>query len=209
MFRPRPTLPRSNRSTTTLFFRISSSYFNFQLSTFNSVSLTPFPAILTGHLQRPEKSATLSLAFATLTSRVKHKSCVCHSYKKHPGSHLSSQRSFRSGSSRLKFLPTRHSPLATNSFIIRTSAKSAYNSFGIRTSKTQHLKPFRIRTYEKRGRGRGHIFQAKESRVSSFDFQVSIFDFRSFVATTHCSPTNISFAPRRDGGRLPTSNVED
>jgi len=84
MFRPRRTLPRSNRSTTTTFFRMSSSYFNFQLSTFNSVSLTPFPATLTSHLQRPEKSATLSLAVATLTSRVKRKSCVCHSYKKTP-----------------------------------------------------------------------------------------------------------------------------
>jgi len=47
--------------------------------------LTHLPATLTSHLQRPEKSATLSLAFATLTSPVKHKSCVCHSYKKHRG----------------------------------------------------------------------------------------------------------------------------
>jgi hypothetical protein len=47
--------------------------------------LTYLPATLTSHLQRPEKSATLSLAFATLTSRFKHKSRVCHSYKKHPG----------------------------------------------------------------------------------------------------------------------------
>jgi|SRR5579859_323729 len=47
--------------------------------------LTYLPATRTSHLQRPEKSATLSLAFAALTSRVKHKSRVCHSYKKHPG----------------------------------------------------------------------------------------------------------------------------
>ena len=140
--RPRRILPRSNRFTTTLFFRMSSSYFNSQLSTFNSVSVTPFPATLTSHLQRPEKSATLSPAFATLTNRVKHKSSVCHSYKKHPGwaSHLSSQRSFRSGLSRPNFLPTRHSPLATKSFAIRTSAKSTCKPCGIRTSKTQDLK---------------------------------------------------------------------
>ena len=117
--------------------------------------LTHLPATLTSHLQRPEKSATLSLAFATLTSRVRHKSSVCHSYKKHPGraSHLSSQRSFRSGLSRPNFLPTRHSPLATKSFIIRTSEKSAHNPFGIRTYKTQDLKPFRMNTYKKTGGG--------------------------------------------------------
>jgi excinuclease ABC subunit C len=59
----------------------------------NSVSLTPFTATLlprvqakgTSHLQIAEKPATLTPAFATLTSRVKDKSCVCHSYKKHPG----------------------------------------------------------------------------------------------------------------------------
>src|SRR5208282_870224 len=79
-------VPRPSRSSTaTLFFRMSSSSFNFKLSTFNSASLTPFPATLTSHLQTAEKSATLSPAFATLTRRVKHKSCVCHSYKKHPG----------------------------------------------------------------------------------------------------------------------------
>src|SRR5271155_99921 len=64
---------------------MSSSSFNFKLSTFNSASLTPFPATLTSCLQTADKSATLSLAFATLTRRVKPKSCACHSYKKHPG----------------------------------------------------------------------------------------------------------------------------
>src|SRR5208282_5807018 len=79
-------VPRPSRSSTaTLFFRMSSSSFNFKLSTFNSASLTPFPATLTSYLQPAEKPATLSLAFATLASRIKHKSCVCHSYKKHPG----------------------------------------------------------------------------------------------------------------------------
>ncbi len=47
--------------------------------------VTPFPAALTGSVQLAENPATLSLAFATLTNRVKHKSCVCHSYKKHRG----------------------------------------------------------------------------------------------------------------------------
>jgi hypothetical protein len=62
-----------------------------------------------------------------------------------------------------KFLPfilaTRHSPLATIPFRIRTSKKRARNSRRIRTSKTKDLKPFRIRTYEKRGWG--HILQTK------------------------------------------------
>jgi hypothetical protein len=69
------------------------SPFNFKLpalsvvegSTFNSVSLTPFPATLTSSLQITEKPATLTPAFATLTDIVTHKSFVCHSYKKHLG----------------------------------------------------------------------------------------------------------------------------
>ncbi len=136
-------------------------FFLLQLSTFDlqSVSLTPFPATLTSHLQRHEKSATLSLAFATLTSRVKHKSSVCHSYKKHPGSHLSSQRSFRSGFSRPNFLPTHYSPVSTISFTIRTYEKPTCKPLGIRTSKTQDLKPFRMNTSEKTPRGEGTSFQ--------------------------------------------------
>ena len=47
--------------------------------------LTPFPATLTSHLQLAENKTTLSPAVATLTSRVKHKSFACHSYRKHPG----------------------------------------------------------------------------------------------------------------------------
>src|ERR1700675_3680924 len=47
--------------------------------------LSPFPAILTDHSQPIENAITLSPVFATLTDNVKHKSFVCHSYKKHPG----------------------------------------------------------------------------------------------------------------------------
>src|ERR1700676_66291 len=59
--------------------------FDCQLSAVNSLPLSPFPATLTSHSHIIENTATLSLVFATLTGRVKHKSCVCHSYKKHPG----------------------------------------------------------------------------------------------------------------------------
>ncbi len=116
-------------------------------------SLSPFPATLTDDLQLTGNPAALSPATATLTSQVTRNSCVCHSYKKHLGSHLSSQRSFRSGFSRPNFLPIRHSPLATKSFTIRTYEKCARNSLRIRTYKTQHLKPFRMNTYEKTGGG--------------------------------------------------------
>jgi hypothetical protein len=94
---------------------------------------------------------------ATLTGRVKHNPFVCHSYRKHPGSHLSSQRSFRSGFSWPNFLRTRHSLLSTISFTICTSEKTACNSFRIRTSKTQYLKPFRMNTYKKTGEGGASI----------------------------------------------------
>jgi hypothetical protein len=59
--------------------------FNSKLSSPNFPPLTPFPATLTCHLQLSENKTTLSPAVATLTSRVKHKSFACHSYKKHPG----------------------------------------------------------------------------------------------------------------------------
>ena len=105
--------------------------------------LTPLPATLTSHLQRPEKSATLSLAFATLTSRVKHKSSVCHSYKKHPGWGYTLQREMSS----FPNLTTRHSPLASISFT--TLRLRAVLARRIRTSKTQHLKSLRMNTYKK------------------------------------------------------------
>ena len=59
--------------------------FNFKLSTANSPSLSPFPATLTDNSQLTENSTTLSPVPATLTSLVKHKSFICHSYRKHPG----------------------------------------------------------------------------------------------------------------------------
>jgi hypothetical protein len=114
MFRPRP----NRSSTATLFFGKSSSSFGFQFSTFKWVSLTPFPATLTSTLQITEKPASLSPAFATLTSRVKHKSCVCHYYKKHPGWGVPFSPYFRTikrGEAAPIFLATRHSPLATSS----------------------------------------------------------------------------------------------
>src|SRR6476660_4510964 len=122
-------------------------------SSLATAPLTPFPATLSGESQLIENPAALSPVVATLARHVHHNPFVCHSYKKHRGSHLSSQRSFRSGFSRPNFLPTRHSPLATKSFIIRTSEKSAHNPFGIRTYKTQDLKPFRMNTYKKPGGG--------------------------------------------------------
>ena len=61
------------------------SSFNFELSTFNISPLSPFPATLTSRRQLNENKVTLSPAFAILTGCVKHKSFVCHSYKKHGG----------------------------------------------------------------------------------------------------------------------------
>ena len=87
-------------------------------STFNSVSLSPFAATLASSLQITEKSATLSPAIATLTSHVKRKSCVCHSYKKHPGWGVPfspNLRTIKRGEAAPIFLATRHSSLATSS----------------------------------------------------------------------------------------------
>ena len=49
------------------------------------ISVTPFPATLTGSSQLHEKAPTLSPAFATLTTHVTHKPFACHSYRKQPG----------------------------------------------------------------------------------------------------------------------------
>ena len=146
MFRSQINPPRS-------FQRFSASGLATSHSSLATAPLTPFPATLRRKSQLTENPAALSRVVATLTRQVHHNPFVCHSYKKHRGSHLSSQRSFRSGYSRPNFLPTRHSPLATKSFIIRTSEKSAHNPFGIRTYKTQDLKPFRMNTYKKTGGG--------------------------------------------------------
>jgi hypothetical protein len=62
--------------------RFSLQPFNFKSSTFNSFSVSPFPATLTTSVQSTENTSTLSLAFATLTSLVMPKSFACHSYKK-------------------------------------------------------------------------------------------------------------------------------
>jgi hypothetical protein len=47
--------------------------------------VTPLFATLTSSLQLTENTATLSPFRATLTDSVKHKSFVCHSYRKHRG----------------------------------------------------------------------------------------------------------------------------
>jgi hypothetical protein len=147
-------------------------------STFNSVSLSPFPATLASSLQITEKSATLSPAFATLTSHVKHKFFVCHSYKKHPGvgcpsisanSLPSALKSTRALPSTNPFAAAHHPPhcfsffhqspvtihqsQVSKSFTIRTYAKCVHNPFRMNTSKIQDLKLFRINTYEKTGGG--------------------------------------------------------
>jgi len=140
-------------------------HFNFRLSTVNLFPLTPFPATHTSPLQIAENTTTLSPAFATLTNRVKHKSFVCHSCKKHPGV------GYRPVSVLSRFFPalaTHHSSLATIPFRIRTSGKLTRNSRRIRTSKTQDLKPFRIRTYRKTGvgGGRSEVYNSVLCRTS-------------------------------------------
>jgi hypothetical protein len=65
----------------------STSSFEFPISNFvfSTASASPLSATLADNPQLHENKATLSLAFATLTRRVKPKSFVCHSYKKHRG----------------------------------------------------------------------------------------------------------------------------
>src|SRR5579859_2209014 len=104
-------------------------------SSLATAPLTPFPATLSAESQLIENPATLSPVVATLTRHLHLNPFVCHSYKKHPGGGCTLQPaiSFRK-------LATRHSPLATKSFTIRTSIKPAHNLF-------------RMNTYKKTGKG--------------------------------------------------------
>ena len=124
---------------------------------FRPFFLSPLFVTLRDHLQLIENPVTLSLFPATLTRHVNHNPFVCHSYKKHPGvdepdfikrkifdllcSSRGEQPEFRVSNFAFRLqLATRHSPLATKFFTIRTS-------------KTKDLKLFRMNTYEKTPRG--------------------------------------------------------
>ena len=158
--------------------------FNFKLSTVNFPPLTPFPATLTDHRQLAENTTTLSPAVATLTTRVKHKSCICHSYRKHPGwgSHPSSQepilfclgpRLFWNwhlrrypGVGVLSFRPIRvGQPILAVLFPV-----SPVTDHGSRTTsyQSQGTKPFRIRTYGKRASNSFRIRTYKTRHLKPF-----------------------------------------
>lgn len=59
--------------------------FSFKPSAYNGFTLSPFAATLTDSSQPIENPTALSPFPATLRGRVKHKSFICHSYKKTPG----------------------------------------------------------------------------------------------------------------------------
>jgi len=61
-----------------------------------SCPLTPLFATLMSYAQATENTATLSPFPATLASRVKHKSFICHSYKKHRGWGVSAKAALQS-----------------------------------------------------------------------------------------------------------------
>src|SRR6202021_182187 len=129
MIRPRPPFPRRTLSASSAKLSSTSGHslsacpfapprsVSGQLSAVSSPA-SPFPATLTSRPQITKKPATLTPAFATLTSRVKHKPCVCHSYEKHPGwgmPFLSNLRTTNHADPAPIFLATRHSPLVTSS----------------------------------------------------------------------------------------------
>jgi hypothetical protein len=156
--------------------------FNFELSTarpersrrVNVPSLSPLPATLADHWQLIENAITLSPFAAALTSLVKDKPFVCHSYKKHPGwGHIIQFKffSFRDLTLHSLLVYPEASRRATIFPTIRTSEKRARNSRRIRTSKTQHLKPFRIRAYGKTPGGMGPHGCPTRSRCSTLNFQ--------------------------------------
>jgi len=87
--RPQPKPPQSLAHTSRCIggVPLATSSFDFPIShfVFSTASASPLAAILTDTSQLHENKTTLSPASATLTRTVKHKSFVCHSYKKHRG----------------------------------------------------------------------------------------------------------------------------
>ena len=140
------------------FSRFSLFPFNFKLSTLNRFPVTPFPATLTSLLQTAENATTLSPAVATLTERVKHKSFVCHSCKKHPGVGIPHKNFPLLHSSIFSVNSALSVPSALNSLSpISADSQSASSQADRSTPRytSRIANPRRIRTYEKRGGGRG------------------------------------------------------
>jgi hypothetical protein len=178
--------------------------FNFKLSTacpersrrVNFLQLTPFPATLTSHLQLAENKTTLSLAVATLTSRVKHKSFVCHSYEKHPGWGVCRRQFLRGKDFSLCSFETAclgeirsegsagieesRPPSSHHSRI--ASHRSGPLSFT--SHESQVTKPCRIRTYRKRGRGAPIFFQAKNLRCVRERCRYLLISLLHYLATS-------------------------
>jgi len=94
-------------------------------------SATPLLATLASYSQPAESTTTLSPCPATLASPVKHKSFVCHSYKKHRGvgcdvPSLSRRSSF--GTSATRRNARNSSPLIRLLHNLRTPGVGAYSS---------------------------------------------------------------------------------
>ena len=158
------------------------SSFTFIHSIVNSPSLSLFLATLTDESQLTENSATLSPVSATLTSRVKHNSFVCHSYKKYPGweaaivnffvaqtsvcallRQSTSERSEANDPQELKNravrpIPSYESPLTASALFLPP----------VTGHQSQITNPFTIRTYEKRARNSRRIRTSKTRHLKSF-----------------------------------------
>src|SRR5579859_6759167 len=105
--------------------------FYFELSTINLRAVTPFPATFANLPQVNENKTTLSLSFATLTSRVTRKFFACRSYENTGDVPPKTKTCLR---------VSPFSSLDTKSCGIRTYEKYPHNSFRIRTSKNTALK---------------------------------------------------------------------
>jgi hypothetical protein len=157
--RPFPTIPSSQRNPSTpCVSALSSSdrcfsHFDFELSTVNLISVSPFLATLTTSLQLTENTSTLSSAFATLTNLVNHNSFVCHSYKKHRGVGIPSRCHPKSSEGSAFLCPL--SPLPRRGYPAKGNLSLA--SPLILPLVTSHQPPvtnfFRIRTYKKNREG--------------------------------------------------------
>jgi len=173
MFRLQLNPPRS-------FQRFSASDLATRLSSLATAPLTPFPATLGRKWQLIENPAALSRVVATLTRHLHLNPFVCHSYKKHPGGGYTPKPGIPFCN-----LTTRHSPLATK-------------SFRIRTSKTQHLKPFRMNTYKKNREGGPTADTATPLLTVHYPLPTSFYGIRRILCSfSFALPDNFcsSFSP--------------
>src|SRR5690242_13190333 len=158
------------------FQRFSASDLAASHSSLAAAPLTPFPATLSAISQLIENPAALSPVLATLTRHVRHNPFVCHSYRKYRGW----------GAAIVNFFVTQTSVCAPMGPLTSESSE---------TKRPQELKNLAVLP----------VTRHQSPATSWVRIHPSVMSHQSRLSEHYLfSTTNIPFAPRPVGGRLPT-----